>query len=108
MKTIKIDDPRLDESYSFLFAFKKGDVITKKGERAIRGEIVDGVYVGEVPGSNIRAVYSRAKRSTRSNFRTRRSTSSMKMMSIVRRDSRPLDRHASRGTGIALYRFRIK
>ncbi len=61
MKTIKIDDPRLDESYSFLFAFKKGDVITKKGERAIRGEIVDGVYVGEVPGSNIRAVYSRGK-----------------------------------------------
>ncbi len=61
MKTIKIDDPRLDESYSFLFAFAKGDVITKKGERTIQGEVVDGVYVGEVPGAKTRAVYARGK-----------------------------------------------
>lgn len=61
MKTIKIDDPRLDESYSFLFAFRKGDVITKKGERAIQGEVVDGVYVGEVPGAKTGAVYARGK-----------------------------------------------
>ncbi len=61
MKTIKIDDPRLDESQSFLFAFNQGDVITKKGDRAIRGQIVDAVYVGELPGAKTAAIYSRGK-----------------------------------------------
>jgi hypothetical protein len=61
MKTIKIDDPRLDENYATLFAFKKGDIIARKDERAIRGEVVDGVYVGEIPGAKTGAVYSRGK-----------------------------------------------
>jgi hypothetical protein len=61
MDTIKIDDPRLDESYSFLFAFKKGDTITKKGERAVHGEILDGVYVGEYPRRNAGDVHPRGK-----------------------------------------------
>jgi hypothetical protein len=61
MKTIKMDDPRLDESYSFLFAFKKGDTITKKGEPAIKGEIVDGIYVGEMPGAKTGAPHARGK-----------------------------------------------
>jgi hypothetical protein len=61
METIKIDDPRLDESYAFLFAFKKGDVIAKKGERAVRGQVVDGVYVGEFPGPNAGDIRPRGK-----------------------------------------------
>jgi hypothetical protein len=61
MDTVKIDDPRLDESYSFLFAFKKGDTIVRKGERAVRGEILDGVYVGEFPGPNAGDVHPRGK-----------------------------------------------
>lgn len=49
MDFIKIDDPRLDESYSFLFAFKKGDVVETRTEPPLHGKITDGVYVGEIP-----------------------------------------------------------
>lgn len=61
MEAIKMDDPRLDESYSFLFAFRKGDVVIKKDQREVRGEVVDGVYVGELPGPNAGAVHPRGK-----------------------------------------------
>jgi hypothetical protein len=61
MDTVKMDDPRLDESYSFLFAFKKGDRIRRKGETPVRGEIIDGVYVGEFPGPNAGDVHPRGK-----------------------------------------------
>ena len=61
MEAIKMDDPRLDESYSFLFAFRKGDVIVKKDQRTVHGVVVDGVYVGEVPGPNAGAVHPRGK-----------------------------------------------
>jgi hypothetical protein len=49
MQFIKIDDPRLDENYSFFFTFKKGDQVKGKDNRALKGEISDGVYVGEFP-----------------------------------------------------------
>ena len=49
MDFIKIDDPRLDESYSFLFAFKKGDLVKTRTEPSLHGRITDGVYVGEIP-----------------------------------------------------------
>jgi hypothetical protein len=49
METVKIDDPRLDESFAFLFAFRKGDRVALRGEKTLRAEINDGVYVGEFP-----------------------------------------------------------
>jgi hypothetical protein len=49
MDVIRIDDPRLDESFSFLFAFKKGDVVSTRNKPSLRGKISDGVYVGPVP-----------------------------------------------------------
>lgn len=55
-----MDDPRLDESFGFLFAFRKGDVVVTK-DRATRGEILDGVYVGEFPGPTAGAINSRGK-----------------------------------------------
>jgi hypothetical protein len=49
MDVIKIDDPRLDESFSFLFAFKKGDVVSTRNRPSLQGKITDGVYVGPFP-----------------------------------------------------------
>ena len=49
MDIIRIDDPRLDESFSFLFAFRKGDAVLIKGQLGSRGEITDGVYIGDFP-----------------------------------------------------------
>ena len=49
MEFIKIDDPRLDESYSFLFIFRKGDHIKTKVDPRLRGQITDGVFVGHLP-----------------------------------------------------------
>ena len=49
MDIIRIDDPRLDESFSFLFGFRKGDAVVIKRQRSSRGEINDGVYVGDFP-----------------------------------------------------------
>jgi hypothetical protein len=49
VETVKIDDPRLDEIFSFLFAFRKGDLVVTKEKPALRGKIKDGVYVGEFP-----------------------------------------------------------
>jgi hypothetical protein len=39
MELIKLDDPRLDESVAFLFAFKKGDRIVIADNPALRGAI---------------------------------------------------------------------
>jgi hypothetical protein len=49
MDFIKIDDPRLDESYALLFAFRKGDSVSTQTEPILHGKITDGIYVGEVP-----------------------------------------------------------
>jgi hypothetical protein len=49
METVKIDDPRLDEIFSFLFAFRKGELVISRERPALRGKIKDGVYVGEFP-----------------------------------------------------------
>lgn len=49
MEFIKMDDPRLDENYSYLFIFKKGDQVKSKDNPRLNGEIVDGVFVGEFP-----------------------------------------------------------
>jgi hypothetical protein len=51
MEFIKMDDPRLDENFSFMFLFKKGDRVKSKDEPRWRGEINDGVFVGELPAS---------------------------------------------------------
>jgi hypothetical protein len=56
-----MDDPRLDESFSFLFAFKKGDAIAMKDNPSLRGEIHDGVYVGEFPKPAAGSVKPRGK-----------------------------------------------
>jgi len=49
METVRMDDPKLDESFSFLFAFRRGDAVVSKENRRLRGEVIDGIYVGEVP-----------------------------------------------------------
>jgi hypothetical protein len=49
METIKIDDPRLDESFAFMFTLRKGDSVVLKNQNSLRGKINDGVYVGEFP-----------------------------------------------------------
>jgi hypothetical protein len=49
METIKIDDPRLDESFAFMFLFRNGDLVFLKDQNSLRGQINDGVYVGEFP-----------------------------------------------------------
>lgn len=48
MEVIKIDDPRLDEMFAFMFSFRKGDAVVISAE-SLRGEIDDGVYIGEFP-----------------------------------------------------------
>jgi hypothetical protein len=56
MEFIKMDDPRLDESFSFLFSFKRGDAVKWKNNASLNGEITDGVFVGELPahaGDNV-------------------------------------------------------
>lgn len=49
METIKIDDPRLDESFAFMFQLRKGDAVVLKGQNSLRGKVSDGVYIGEFP-----------------------------------------------------------
>lgn len=44
-----MDDSRLDETFSMLFAFRRGDVVATKTKPSLRGTITDGVYVGELP-----------------------------------------------------------
>jgi hypothetical protein len=51
MEFIKMDDPRIDENFSFMFLFKKGDQVRTKQEPRMRGEILDGVFVGDLPHS---------------------------------------------------------
>ena len=61
VETVKLDDPRLDESYSFLFIFRKGDVVVNRTNRALRGRINDGVYLGEFPSRAVGALNPRGK-----------------------------------------------
>lgn len=49
METIKIDDPRLDESFAFMFAYRKGDRVIVKNLNSSTGVINDGVYIGQFP-----------------------------------------------------------
>ena len=49
MEFIKMDDPRLDENYAAMFVFKKGDHVKAKDDPSLRGEVTDGVFVGEFP-----------------------------------------------------------
>jgi hypothetical protein len=49
VETVKIDDPRLDEIFSFLFAFRKGDLVVSRESPALQGKINDAVYVGDFP-----------------------------------------------------------
>ncbi len=61
MDFIKMDDPRLDESFSFVFSFKKGDLVQWKTEPALKGEVTDGVFVGELPGHAGDDVYQKGR-----------------------------------------------
>jgi len=61
VETVKMDDPRLDESFSFLFVYRKGDVVVSRENRGLRGQINDGVYVGELPNRAPRALNPRGK-----------------------------------------------
>jgi len=61
VETVKIDDPRLDESFSFLFVFRKGDVVVNRENRALRGLINDGFYLGEFPNRAAGALNPRGK-----------------------------------------------
>ena len=47
MDCVKMDDPRLDESFSLLFVFKKDDAVARRDDPSVHGKIRDGVYVGE-------------------------------------------------------------
>jgi hypothetical protein len=49
MDLVKIDDSRLDENYSFFFTYNKGDYVKSRNDRGLKGEITDGIYVGEFP-----------------------------------------------------------
>ena len=81
VETVKIDDPRLDESFSFIFVFRKGDVVVSRENRALRGQINDGVYVGEFPTERREPSIRRVRRYTKSSFQTRYCKSSMKRRS---------------------------
>lgn len=61
MDFIKMDDPRLDESFSFLFAFKRGDVVLRRDDPSLRGTVRDGVYVGEFPKPAAGSIHQRGK-----------------------------------------------
>jgi hypothetical protein len=61
METVRIDDPRLDESFSFLFAFRKGDIVVNRENRALRGLINDGVYLGVFPNRTAGALNPKGK-----------------------------------------------
>jgi hypothetical protein len=61
MDFIKIDDPRLDETFSFLFSFKKGDVVTWKDDPSLKGEVKDGVFVGQLPAHASDDVYRKGR-----------------------------------------------
>jgi hypothetical protein len=61
MNFIKMDDPRLDESFSFIFSFKKGDHVAWRDEPSLRGEITDGVFVGELPAHAGDDVYQKGR-----------------------------------------------
>jgi hypothetical protein len=61
MDCVKMDDPRLDESFSLLFVFKKGDTVARKDDPSLRGEIRDGVYVGEFPKAAAGKINSRGR-----------------------------------------------
>jgi hypothetical protein len=61
VETVKIDDPRLDESFSFLFVFRKGDMVVNRENRTLRGRINDGVYLGEFPSRAAGALNPKGK-----------------------------------------------
>jgi hypothetical protein len=61
VETVKMDDPRLDESFSFLFVFRKGDVVANRESRTLRGRINDGVYLGEFPSHAAGALNPKGK-----------------------------------------------
>jgi hypothetical protein len=61
MDCVKMDDLRLDESFSFLFVFKKGDAVARKDDPSVRGKIRDGVYIGEFPKAAAGKINSRGK-----------------------------------------------
>ena len=61
MELIKLDDPQLDESVAFLFAFKKGDPIIRADNPALRGAISNGVYLVKFPKSTAASISPRGK-----------------------------------------------
>lgn len=61
VETVKMDDPRLDESFSFLFVFRNGDVVANRENRTLRGRINDGVYLGEFPSHAAGALNPKGK-----------------------------------------------
>jgi hypothetical protein len=61
MDFIKIDDSRLDETFSFLFSFKKGDIVRWKEDRSLQGEVKDGVFVGQLPAHASDDVYRKGR-----------------------------------------------
>ena len=82
VETVKIDDPRLDESFSFIFVFRKGDVVVSRENRALRGQINDGVSCRRASQPSGESSQSEgARRYTKSSFRTRYCKSSMKRTS---------------------------
>lgn len=61
VETVKIDDPRLDESFSFLFMFRKGDLVFNRENRTRPGRINDAVYLGEFPSHAAGALNPKGK-----------------------------------------------
>lgn len=61
VETVKIDDPRLEESFSFLFVFRKGDVVVNRENRTRPGRINDAVYLGAFPSHAAGALNPKGK-----------------------------------------------
>ena len=81
VEAVKIDDPRLDESFSFLFVFRKGDIVVNRENRTLRGRINDGVYLGNSRAAQRGPLTRRVRRFTRSSFQTTYCRSSTKKRS---------------------------
>ena len=54
MDCVKMDDPRLDESFSLLFVFKKGDTVARKDDPSLRGEDTRRRLCGRISQSRSR------------------------------------------------------
>ena len=78
VETVKLDDPRLDESFSLLFIYRKGDVVVSRENRALRDGSMTVSMSESFPTERQELLTQRARQCTKSSFRTRYCRSSTK------------------------------